>query len=415
MKNKSQIFHVDKLANGITLVGEELTTASSAAFSILVPFGAAYDPAGKDGAATLLIEMLHKGTENWDAKEISNKFEELGVQKGYSPGVEASSFFGASLSDSLIQALKIYSEVILRPSFNANELENVRSLSINELKSLEEEPASKVMVELSKVHFPFPFGRSPLGTFDGVAAVNLDLLKTYYKKDVVPDQTIISVAGRFNWQELKSAVTQYFSSWQGTKSKLLDPEPVKKSSNSHINFDSKQLQIALAYPSVSVDHPDYYVARVIVNILSGGMAGRLFIEVREKLGLVYRVSASHYSARKRAAIIIYAGTTPENSKQTLEVILGELNKLKNGVSDDELSRAKIDLKSRLIMGSELTTSRAGALASDWWNIKRLRTLEEIKSGIDAVTNHDIVRHIEEFPPKTVTLVTLGSKQLELVP
>ncbi|MCB0323988.1 MAG: insulinase family protein [Bdellovibrionales bacterium] len=177
--------------------------------------------------------------------------------------------------------------------------------------------------------------------------------------------------------------------------------------------DTSQVQIALAFPSVAIEHPDYYTARVAVGVLSGGMAGRLFVEVREKRGLVYRVSASHSAARGRAAVFASAGTTPENAEETLAVMLRELRNMKEGASDEELKRAKADLKSRLIMQSELSSVRASAMVNDWWNLKRLRTLEEIKAAIDKVTSADISRHFEEHPFEPATLVTLGPKALSL--
>jgi predicted Zn-dependent peptidase len=150
-----------------------------------------------------------------------------------------------------------------------------------------------------------------------------------------------------------------------------------------------------------------------VGILSGGMAGRLFIEVREKRGLVYRVSASHSAARKRAAIICYAGTTTDRADETLQVMVNELRNLSKGVSEEELQRAKADLKSRIIMSSESSSARAGAIISDYWNLDRVRSLEEIKASIDKVSSQDIERHLNEFPVKPITLVTLGQKGLSI--
>jgi predicted Zn-dependent peptidase len=143
------------------------------------------------------------------------------------------------------------------------------------------------------------------------------------------------------------------------------------------------------------------------------MAGRLFVEVREKRGLVYRVGSSHNASRGRAGVFASAGTTPENAEETLAVMLSEIRGLSSGASDDELQRAKADLKSRLIIQSESSSSRASTLINDWWNLKRVRTLEEIRQGIDAVTSADIEKYYQEVPVSPITLVTLGTKSLEV--
>jgi len=408
-----QEFQIHQLGNGITLVGEEMDSVSSAAFSILVPMGAASDPQGFEGSATVLAEMYNKGAGSWNSKELSAAFEEIGVQRNHSAGIEVSVFSGAMLGENLTKAMDLYSKVLLEPRLPENELESVRQLAFQDLKALEDEPASKAMSELAKIFYPSPFGRSQLGTEEGIAAITIDSLKEYYSANFLPSDVIISVAGKFDWDELLKVVEDRYGGWSGAKDRLDVPPIDTEDKVHHIERDTSQLQIALAYPSVPIDHKDYYTARVAVGVLSGGMAGRLFVEVREKRGLVYRVSASQSAARGRAAVFASAGTTPENGEETLMVMIKELQNLKEGVSEEELNRAKADIKTRLIMQTELSSMRAAAAINDWWNIGRLRATDEIKEGIDAVTSDDIVRHSVEYPVSSVSLVTLGSKALEL--
>ncbi len=365
-----------KLDNGLTLVGQGLPGVASGAFSILVPVGASRDDEGFEGSATLLSEMFHKGAGPWNSKELSEEFEAIGAHRGHSAGIEASVFSGSLLGENLIKVLEMYKTVLLEPRFPEEELLSVKSVALQELYALEDEPSSKVMVELAKQFYPGVFGRSHYGTIEGVNAVTIDSLRDYYKRHFMPNNAVIGVAGKFDWNEIKDTVSNCFSNWQGGKDRL-QPGPLgKENKNHHIEQDTSQLQIALAYPSVDYAHPDYYKARVAVGVLSGGMSGRLFIEVREKRGLVYRVSASHSGSIGRAAIICFAGTTPENGQETLDVMLAELKKLKDGVSEEELQRAKADLKSRVIIQGEFSNARASSICNDWWNLGRVRTLED---------------------------------------
>lgn len=412
MGSSEQIFS-HQLRNGITLIGEPIEGASSAAFAALIPAGAAHDPDGFEGSAAMLVEMLNKGAGPWNSRQLSEQFDEIGVHRSQSPGVEVSLFSGAGLGEHIGRMLDLVSIILQQPHLPADELESVRMLTLQELDSLEDEPSSKVMVELARVFYPHPFGRCQLGTKAGLQTVNIESLWGFYRRAYRPDHAIIGVAGRFDWQTLVDDIEKSFGGWTGSSPLLQAKELSPLSSNTHIEKDTNQLQIAIACPSVSLEHPDYYTARVAVGVLSGGMCGRLFVEVREKLGLVYRVSASHSAAKGRAAVFTYAGTTPENGQQTLEVIIRELRKLSAGVTDEELARAKTDLKSRLIMQAELSSVRASGLVNDWWNLGRARTISEIKTGIEQVTSAAIVEHINRHPIAPLTLVTLGPEKLEL--
>lgn len=406
-------FKVHTLKNGLTIVGELMDFVSSAAVSILIPAGAATDPADKIGSSAALVEMLQKGAGGLSNRQLSEAFENIGALVGHSSGIEVSVFSGAVLGQNVLPLIKLYEKVLRQPHLPDEELESVRSLLLQEIRGIEDEPATKVMVELASRFYPEPYGRPQHGTEAGLAKVSIESLKGYYSNSFGPDRAIIGVAGRFDWDKTVAAIESGFGDWRGKTIALEQRPPAAKSSVHHLEKDTSQLQVALAVPSVAVDNPDYYTARVIAGVLSGGMSGRLFIEVREKLGLVYRVSASHSAAKGRAALFVYAGTTPENGPKTLEVINAELLKLRQGVTEDELVRAKNDLKSRLIMQGESTSVRASALVNDWWNLKRLRPLDEIKAAVDAVSDADIKRYAEKYPPRPMTLVTLGSKALAL--
>src|SRR5262249_43086573 len=157
-------------------------------------------------------------------------------------------------------------------------------------------------------------------------------------------------------------------------------------------------QIALAYPSVPFGHPEYYQALGAVNVLSGGMSARLFTEVREKHGLCYAIWASYQTFKDRAAIIGYAGTTNERAQQTLDLTLAEFEGLAKGIEPDEVKRLQAGLKSSLIMQEESTSSRAGSLASDWYYLGRVRSLDEIQKAVNELTPSSILAHVQKHPP-----------------
>jgi predicted Zn-dependent peptidase len=183
--------------------------------------------------------------------------------------------------------------------------------------------------------------------------------------------------------------------------------------HTHLEKDTTQTQIVIGYPSVPFGDPEYYAALGAVQVLSGGMGARLFTEVREKRGLCYAVSANYQTFKQVAGVLCYAGTTTERAQETLDVTVGELRRMIDGVTEEEVQRVRAGLKSSVIMQEESTSSRAGALASDWYYLGRIRSTEEIHDAIEALSPMSILDHVKKYPPRDFTIVTLGKSALQL--
>jgi predicted Zn-dependent peptidase len=181
----------------------------------------------------------------------------------------------------------------------------------------------------------------------------------------------------------------------------------------HIPFDSEQTQIALAWPGVAYNDPNFYKHRAAIGVLSDGMSSRLFHEVREKRGLCYSVFASVVSVGDRGAVIAHSGTSSARAQETLDVLVHELKKISEGVREDELSRLKVQFRSSMIMQQESCRSRAGSIASDWYRLGRVRTVDEISDIITGLDVESINEHVAANPPQNFDLVTLGNAPLEL--
>ncbi len=164
--------------------------------------------------------------------------------------------------------------------------------------------------------------------------------------------------------------------------------------------------------SITPQSEDYYNARVAVAVLSGGMSSRLFTEVREKRGLCYAVGASYHSLKEIAGIGCYAGTTPDKAQETYDVIIAQFKKLADGISEQELDRAKIGLQSALIMQSESTIARAGAAATDFYMLGKVRSLEEIKQNIEKTSVKSILGYLKNNPFEKFCSVTIGPTEIK---
>jgi predicted Zn-dependent peptidase len=407
-----QDIHTHALANGLTLLAERMPHVRSAAFHILVPAGAAHDPNGKHGLAGLVCDLMTRGAGTRDSRRLSDALDNLGVDRGESTGTLNVQLSGATLARNLLPTLTIYADILRRPHLPESELDAAKSLSLQDLQSIEDEPQRKVMIELRKRYYPDPLGRDQRGTLEGIMAATIDAVRSQHRALFHPRDVILAVAGDVDWPALKGEVERLFGDWTAKARLPLDIARQERKSG-HIAKDLDQTQIAMAFPSVPIGDPDFYHARGAVGVLSQDMSSRLFTNVREKHGLCYSVYANYETFKDRAAIVGYAGARPELAQETLDRTLEEFRTLVNGIEPDELDRVKVGLKSALIMRQESTSARASAIASDWYFLNRVRPLEEIQAAIDGLTVPGVLDYLRRHPAKEVTVVTLGPAALRI--
>lgn len=406
-------YTINRMHNGLTVVAESIPSVRSVAFTFLVPAGAATDPPDLLGAANVLEGLCYRGAGPRDTRELSDALDALGMQRGGGAELENASFGGSLLADDLEPALELYTDILRRPRLPAEEFPAEQELALQRLERLEDSPTEKLYLNLRSAYFPGEFGRSAYGTEAGLKALTPDALRAEHARRYRPGGAILSVAGRFTVGDLHRMVDRLFGDWEGSGPPPPPPTIEGRERYRHVQQDTAQAQIGIAYPTVAVGEPGYYDARMAVEVLSGGMSARLFTEVREKRGLCYSVRASHVNVRGAAAIYAYAGTTPERAQETLDVLRLELVRITEGVSQEELARARTGLLSALIMQSEATRARAGFLARDQYVLGRVRTLQEIRAGVEAVTPDSIADTLRRCPPGNFTVVTLGPNELDV--
>jgi predicted Zn-dependent peptidase len=406
----AQQIYQQTFANGLTLLLERMDHVRSAAVNFLVPAGCVYDPPERLGLVSILSELVTRGAGDRDSRALSLAMDSLGLDHSESVGQLHLRFWGSTLARSIPAALEIYADILRRPHFPADDLGAVKALALQDLQSLEDEPRAKVMVEMRRRFWPMPLGQDRRGTRESIERISVSDIRKFHERRFSPRGLILSVAGNIEWEPLRDQVEKLFGGWQGTPTQPPELQPPLRG-QTHLAKDTAQTQIVIGYPSVPFGHADYYAALGAVQVLSGGMGARLFTEVREKRGLCYAVSANYQTFKQVAGVICYAGTTTERAQETLDVTVGELKRLSEGVTEEEVQRVRAGLKSSVIMQEESTSSRAGALASDWYYLGRIRPVEEVHDAIDALTPAGILDHVRKYPFKDVSIVTLGKNPL----
>lgn len=400
------------LANGLVLLAEPMPWLESAAFSLLVPVGSAHDPPDRLGLASFVSEMIQRGCGARSSRQFVEDLDNLGVSRSSAVSNAHSSFGGAMPAEKIYDALSIHADMLLRPHLPPDQFEDGRLVCLQEIHAVEDDLAQQVMSELRRRRYPDPFGRTSYGTLEGIQQTTLDELRGHFERKYQPAGCILAVAGNLDWPRLKDHVERLFADW------LPRPlSPVRTTAAEggygHLEQDSNQTHIAVAYPSVPYGHPDYYQARGAVGVLSDGMSSRLFTEIRENRGLCYSVYATCHSLRELGSVLCYAGTTAERAQETLDVLLAELVRLAEGVRQDELDRLIAKIKAALIMQQESSPSRSSSIASDWYFLGRVQTLDEINRILDGLSCASINAYLSQHPPGNFVVATLGKQKLEL--
>ncbi|GIW24507.1 pitrilysin family protein [Meiothermus sp.] len=401
---------IEVLPNGLILAVEERPWMPGVALQLQVPVGAVNDPAGMEGAASLLEGWLWKGAGSRDARALAEAFDDLGVRRGSGSALEHTTFAAQFLADKLEAVLALYADVLMRPHLPSEALEAVRQIALQELAALEDQPPKKMFTALRRAVFASPHGRNPSGNKADLERMRAEDLRADFAQRYAPQGTILALVGGVRFEEVREAVGNTLGAWQG-KGAGYPPIELRPPQTIHLEQDSAQVQIGLIYPDVSFDHPEFYSARLAAQVLSGGSSSRLFTEVREKRGLVYSVFAAPNGVKGYSYLMAYAGTTPERADETLGVMQQEIARLSQGVSEEELQRTKIGLRAALVMQDESSRSRAASMARDLYLLGRVRTLDEIETQILSVDLERINSYLAHNPYQNPWIATLGPRKL----
>ncbi|HUT29735.1 MAG TPA: pitrilysin family protein [Sedimentisphaerales bacterium] len=400
------------LKNGMVLLGEPMEGVESAAFGFMLPGGASRLPEGCSGAANVVLDWIFRGAGDKNSRQLSDALDGIGLHRGSSVNSAHVTVGGVLEAGNLGEALDLHGDIIRQPRLEQEQFEPARQLAIDGVLALEDDPRQKVTLILREQFYPTPLGRSAVGNVEDLKALTPETTRRIIQDGFNLSDTIFAVAGKY---EFDSIVRQFEDSFETEPQETLGAIKfgLRDDRYTHISNEGAQVHIGIMTGTVTVGDDDYYNARVAISVLSGGMSARLFTEVREKRGLCYAIGARYHTLKEAAGIMCYAGTTPEKAQETLDVITAEFNRLSEGISEDEIERAKVGLKSALILQSESSSSRAGGIASDYHLLGRVRSLDEIKTRIEETTVDSVLVFLRDNRFEDFTVVTIGPKEVKV--
>lgn len=398
------------LDSGLRIILEEIPTALSCALSIWVDCGSIDEGLSNNGVSHFIEHIVFKGTKTRTALEIAEQSENVGANLNAFTDREHTCYHTRILSEYLHVAIEIFLDMLFNPRLDASDFELERQVILEEIKMYQDTPEDLVQDLLYEIIWKgHPLGKPITGTIQSISNLNKDNVLKFLNDLYTPDNIIISLAGKFNSTEVIKQSEKLTTSSK-KKSKKKESPPLVITSDVFVeDKEIEQTHLSFATKGVSVFEEDRYTLAVIDIALGGGMSSRLYQEIREKRGLAYAIS-SYYQTNKLGGLFgVYAGTTSKDAKVVVDLILKELKQIKkSGLKPDELERAKMQLRTSLLLELESTKVRSFRNALYDLYYDRFLSPEEINNSVQLVDNERIIKLSNEiFDPKYFTLTVVG--------
>jgi len=382
-----------KLSNGLTVVMENLPHTPSASVGAWVRAGAV-DEGGNAGISHLIEHMMFKGTKARNYRQISEDLEKLGTAVNAFTTKEATCYYIKSLSTNLTASVDIIADMVVNSLYDEAEMEKEKDVIYEEMKMIEDVPDDLGMDLIQEAVFDgTPLAGRIIGTPDSVGAISRDDVLAYTGERYTAPDTVIACSGMFDEDALIESLEKGFGSLgaAGAPPRRYEEAPPARIRDSIIK-DIEQTHLVLGTKGVSFTDDDVYALNLYASILGGGMSSRLFLTIREEMGLAYAVYAVDCPYVSDGQFTVYAGIADEKVGDAAGAIRAVLTKLADeGVDDEELAKVKEQYKASFVFRRESNSARMFAAGRNMLLLGRIYPEEEILAGVDAVTKDDIKR------------------------
>ncbi|HEV8596941.1 MAG TPA: pitrilysin family protein [Candidatus Dormibacteraeota bacterium] len=406
----AEAYRKSVLPNGIRVLTERMPHVRSVAVGVWVETGSRHEPEPRGGVSHLIEHLVFKGTATRTAEDIARTRDSVGGQMDAFTTKENTCFYVQVLDDHLPLAVDLLTDILLHPLFNAEELEREKSVVLQEIKMVEDTP-DDVIHDLfaAQVWAGHPLGRPILGTRELVNSFSRDLILGHFVDEYVPPRIIIAVAGNVTHDQVVDLFGRGFNGFSHAAAvRAQQPSTINASVNI-VHKTLEQVHVVMGFPGLPHAAPERYAQYLLNDVIGGSMSSRLFQEVRERQGLVYSIHSGVQAFVDTGTLYVYAATDPVNFSKMLKSILKELRELKkNGITEDELRRAKDHLKGSLMLSLESTSSRMNRLAKHELHLGAFLTMDEMLASIDRVKHEEVQALVTELLDEDhLALTTLG--------
>jgi predicted Zn-dependent peptidase len=372
----------------------------SVSVCIYMGAGSRYESEVQAGVSHFIEHLCFRGTEKrLTAKEISGAIEGVGGVLNGGTDKELTVYWCKVAQPHFSMALDVLTDMVLHSRFEKKDIEKERQIIVEEISMSKDAPNQLVGMILDELLWPdHPLGRDVAGTNKSVAAMTREQMRDYMDSEYSPSNTVISIAGNIQQDEAVDEVNKVLGKWENKKQRL-DYLPYLELKNPRLKVENKeteQTHLCLALPGVSLQDPRRFTLDLMNVILGEGMSSRLFLEVRDKLGLAYNIHSYLDHFHDSGALTVYAGVHPKKLEISITAILEQLTLLKEKVSAEELTKAKELSKGRLLLRMEDSRSVAGWVGGQEILNGSILDVEEVVAIIDKVTAEEICNVAKEL-------------------
>jgi predicted Zn-dependent peptidase len=399
------------LPNGLIVLTERMEHLRSVAMGVWIKSGSRCEAADINGISHFVEHMVFKGTRSRSALNIAREMDSIGGNLDAFTGKETICFNVKSLADHVPIALDVLADLVLNPVFASTEIERERGVILEEIKIDEDNP-DVLVHELFTQNFwkDHPLGKPILGTTKTVGRLDQQKLIDYHTGSFRGGNMVFSAAGDLEHDQFVQAVTEKFTPLPPGEAAHEMQAPLATARILLQNKKSlEQVQLCLGVPAPPITDDNRYATLILNTILGSGMSSRLFQTIREERGLAYAIYSDLSPYSDTGSLCVYAGTSANKALECIDLILAEFRNLKEvPLTDEELTRAKDQLKGNILMGLESSNSRMANLARQEMYFHQFFTADEVIVRIEAVTAEQIQAMAQRlFVPDRIAVTLLG--------
>ncbi len=408
LTRQDSTFHSEVLPNGLQLIGQTIPGVESAAVIFWVCTGTRDENPAEMGVSHFLEHMAFRRTHTYSGGEIDRMWEEMGADHNAATSWEMTFYWARVLRENTNWAVEVLSE-LTRPVLDAEDFDQERNVILEEIARYEDQPVHVLFSHFMQDFYgEFPLSWETLGTPETIRTLTVDQMKRYWNDRYGAKNIIFSIAGAFDWDDVKRNVERLTVNWEpGAPGRELGTPVFTPKATVHQREKFVQQHIAIGTPMVSRSDPRYYAAALLSTILGDETGSRLYWAVYQE-GLADSATAQAMEFEDTGMMLVHIGTDPDKAAEALAVTQSELKRLQDfDVDDAELDRAKAKLNSSVVIGGESTNERVMGLISSWLTQGKLETLEEVRRKIEAVTLQDLrelLRDCPVWPRQVITAV-----------
>ena len=389
------------LDNGIRVLTASMPHTRSVSICIYAGSGSRYEDDEHAGISHYLEHMLFKGTpRRRTAAEITGAIEQVGGMMNGSTDREITAYWCKVAAPHFQSALDVLVDMVRNPLMDSEEVEKERSVIQEELAMSNDYPGYRVEMLTDQMLWPdHPMGRDVGGSKETVNGITREMLSEWFRRQYGASNVVISIAGSLSNEEMLDAVTPMVKDWPAGSPFGWEPAGSESRQEPQARMEyrrTEQAHLALSLPGISTRHPQRYPMDMMNGVMGEGMSSRLFLEVREKRGLAYDIhsTASHY--RDTGSIAIYFGVDPKKARYAIETTIEELHRLKEGIPEEDLHRARELAKGRLLLRMEDTRAVAAWGGAQELLHNEVRTVDQVVERVDGVTTEDVRQAANRF-------------------